>query len=174
MIPDALEADLTLLEDTLVQQFRALQKLVEVTHAERDLLLQNQHDHLQAVTEEKEAVLDQLSLLEDARRGQIQQLALALPAPASQVTSIQQILPYLPTACADRLARLTDGLLALVSQTRDLTYGNEALIRARLDWIRSFQAYLMNLSMPQEAYRSPLQQNLRVDGPAVSGRELRA
>jgi flagellar biosynthesis/type III secretory pathway chaperone len=160
------------LERTLVKQFRTLQRLVEITRAERASLLEDGVDALQTNVEEKEAILDQLILIEDRRRMLLQEIALQQGL-RSESLSIQDLLPCLEKAQSIPLERLSEGITTLVSSIRDLNYGNQALAASRLDWLKSLQSYLVAVSLPDSGYRPPHGPNFK-EPPAGLGREYRA
>ena len=62
-----IEEQLSLLEETLVSEFRLLQSLIEITQKESSALLKGSHSILMPIVENKEAILDQLGALEDTR-----------------------------------------------------------------------------------------------------------
>ena len=171
MVVDRLEAKLRELESVLVKQFRMLQKLVEVTKSERSGLLTNRAEHILTSVDAKEVVLDQLSLIDDHRRMLVQESALLLNLPGDSA-SIQDLLPYLNPQSASSIRRLFDGISTLVTQVRDLNYGNQALAASRLDYLQSLQAFLVEASLPDAGYRSPCSAK-QPEPPAVSGWEYR-
>lgn len=142
------------LENLLVKQFRSLQKLIDITRSERDLLQRGDTALLMKVVEEKEAMLDKLSLLEDTRRMLIQDISLKLGV-QSEYTSITDILPWLDKPIAQRLTTLIDGITGLVDKARDLNIGNQALVYSRLDWLKATQSFLLSFAQSGESYRSP-------------------
>jgi len=152
MTLDTIPSTLAGLENLLVKQFRTLQDLVTVTKKEREILPKNDMDALMCIVEEKEALLDQLGLLDDARRKAIQDIELGLGIQC-EVSSLEEILPYLEKAQALRLSRLRDGITTLVAQARDLNYGNQALAMSMTDWLRAAQNFLIGLAQPDIGYR---------------------
>lgn len=143
---------LTALEYLLVQEFRTLQSLISLTKRERLEIPANQVDALMKVVEEKETVLDQLSLMEEKRRTLTQELACDL---GLQIRSfaLAEVLPALEPAVAAKLGRLQEGVLALVGQARDLNCGNKALASAALEWLASAQTFLLDCCAPEADYR---------------------
>ena len=140
------------LEQLMVQQFRGLQHLVEITRAERQAITTHAIESLMQTTEAKEAQLDQLSLLEDGFRMVVhrilirdlalnQETDIADHNPADD-SNLNMILPSLPESSADRLRRLADGILTLVRQARDLNLGNQILVQNQLDWVQSCRSFL--------------------------------
>ena len=149
-----LEAKAKDLEETLVKQFRTVQKLLEITMKERANLLKEAGTAILTVVEEKEAVLDQLSLIEDNRRRLVQEIALDLNL-HSEITSINELLPYLEPIGFLAVRRLSEGISTLVIQVRDLNYGNLALAQSRIDWMQSLQSFLVSVSLPEAGYLPP-------------------
>lgn len=150
--PDKFAIDLKNLEDLLVKQFRTLQNLIDLTKKERQRMLENDGGKVMQVVEEKEAVLDQLSLLEDARRKFVQSLALQVDLHSEQ-TSVAELLPFLPEASAERIYRLSEGITTLVNQARDLSYGNQALAYSRLEWMKALQGFIVQTISLDSDYR---------------------
>ncbi len=140
------------LEDLLVQEFRLLQSLITVTREERLKFTGRDMETLMTTVEQKEVVLDQLSLIEDSRRMVAEQLATAL---GQHPASLAELIPFLDTETGLRLSRLSEGIAALVSQARDLNYGNRVLTRTALDWTQATQAFLLSCYQPQPGYRPP-------------------
>ncbi len=145
--------DLNNLEKLLVRQFRELQKLTELTRKEREVLL-NGGDALMRMVEDKEALLDQLSMMEDTRRQLVQDLAVALQL-QSKETSIRELLPHLDPDVAQRIYNLSEGVHTLSVQARELNRANQALAMTRLEWARAAQEFLISQTQPEVSYRPP-------------------
>ena len=131
------------LESILVKQFRMLQELIEKTKVERKLLLDGD-DALMRVVEDKEALLDQLGLIEDNRRKLVQNLSLAKGL-QSETTSVSELLPYLQEDIAERISRLVEGITTLAIQARDLNTANQALSTTKLEWLKATQSFLIRI-----------------------------
>ena len=159
------------LEQLMVQQFRGLQNLVEVTRAERQALNQRSVETLMESTEAKEAQLDQLSLFEDRFRMIIHTLAMSQDLEITDESNLNMILPYLPEDGAERLSRLADGILTLVRQARDLNLGNQILVQNQLDWVQACRAFLFEGLQTLDIYSHPAAPAKRL---AVSGMDYRA
>jgi flagellar biosynthesis/type III secretory pathway chaperone len=142
------------LEDTLVQEFRTLQNLTTLTKDERTLMAKNDSAALMKLVEQKECVLDSFNLLEESRRTLTQEAARSLGV-QMKTDALTELLPSLDIGVAGRLNRLTEGILMLASQVRDLNSGNQALAGAAIDWIGAAQAFLINLYQPEAGYRPP-------------------
>jgi flagellar biosynthesis/type III secretory pathway chaperone len=138
----------------LVKEFRLLQALVEITREEREILPKNDMTNTMRLVEEKEAMLDQLVLLEDTRRMRSQELAQALNI-QSESSSLKQILPHMEKEDSERLGRLSEGIISLVRQLRDLNLGNRALAASMVDWLQSARAFLMSFTQVEASYRPP-------------------
>ena len=172
MVLDELEVKLQDLEGILVKQFRMLQKLAEITKDERQSLVKDETDTILLNVEAKEAVLDQLSLIEDSRRMIMREIVIMLNLHTDSI-SVNDLLPNLNPSAAIPIRRLSEGISSLVVQARDLTYGNQALANSRLDWLRSLQSFLVAASFPETGY-SHLSGVKRPEEPAVTGLEFRA
>jgi flagellar biosynthesis/type III secretory pathway chaperone len=160
------------LQDILVKQFRTLQELIKVTQAEREALAQRGADSVLTVVEEKEAVLDQLSLIEDERRRILQDISLQVDLPGLE-TNVKELLPHLDTVERGRIERITEGIQSLLIQARDLNYGNQALAFSRLDWMNALQSFLVSLTCPETGYYSRSKRQ-SVQGTVASSLEVRA
>jgi flagellar biosynthesis/type III secretory pathway chaperone len=141
------------LESILVKQFRSLQELIEKTKLERKLLLTGD-DAIMRVVEDKEALLDQLGLIEDDRRKLVQNLSLAKGL-HSESTSISELLPYIKEDLAERISRMIDGITTLAGQARDLNRANQALSSTKLEWLKATQSFLIRIAQPEIGYRPP-------------------
>jgi flagellar biosynthesis/type III secretory pathway chaperone len=172
MASDLMESKLEQLEQILVKQFRMLQKLADVTKDERASLLSGAVDQIVAFVEKKEAILDQLSLIEDSRRMVVQELALHYQLQTENL-SIANLLPLVGQAQAIPLKRLSEGINSLVLHVRDLTYGNQALATYKIDWMHSLQAFLVAASIPEPGYGPPAS-GKPAEGSAAFGVDFRA
>jgi flagellar biosynthesis/type III secretory pathway chaperone len=141
------------LESILVKQFRSLQELIEKTKLERKLLLTGD-DAIMRVVEDKEALLDQLGLIEDERRKLVQNLSLAKGL-HSESTSVSELLPLIKEDLAERISRMMDGITTLAVQARDLNRANQALSSTKLEWLKATQSFLIRIAQPEIGYRSP-------------------
>jgi flagellar biosynthesis/type III secretory pathway chaperone len=142
------------LEDILVQEFRTLESLIGVTREERLEFSKHNADSIMLLVEKKEMILDQLSLLEEKRRTIVQNISQEAGLQTSS-SSISAILSSIDRPSAERISRLNDGIATLVSQARDLNYGNQALARTALDCIETTKAFLYSLYQPQTGYQAP-------------------
>ncbi len=154
MVLNKIPTTLAGLENLMVKQFRTLQDLVVVTKKEREILPQNDTDALMCVVEEKEALLDQLGLLDDARRKTLHDIELELGI-QNENSSLEAIFPYLDKTQATRISRLRDGVSTLVAQARDLNYGNQALASSMVDWLHAAQKFMIDAAQPEISYRPP-------------------
>lgn len=150
---DTFSANVMELEQTLVRQFRALQKLIEITHKEREAIL-NQQDSLMRLVEEKEALLDQLGILEDDRRHLVQEISLSLPS-GREADSLQELLPHLQKEQSMRIERLVEGITTLAGESRELNHANHALALVRLEWVKAARWFLAGSVQPEVDYRPP-------------------
>jgi len=141
------------LEQVLVHQFRLLQDMIALTKRERTSLM-NDPDAVLAVVEDKEALLDSMTLLEDQCRKIVQEISLSLKL-HSQETSIQALLPYLDPDDARRVKNLSEGISNLASQARELNRANQAMALTKLDWLKATQSFLIGIFLPDAGYQKP-------------------
>ena len=141
------------LEKALVRQFKLLKEVMALTKKERASLL-NEPDFILRMVEDKEALLDQMSLMEDQCRKTVQELSLLLES-HSEKTSIYDLLPYLEPEDAKRIRNLTEGIANLAVQARELTRANEAIALTKLEWLKATQMFLISMFQPEAGYRSP-------------------
>jgi hypothetical protein len=142
------------LEDLLVREFRACQALCTFTKEERTALTLDDVDQLAELVEKKEALLDEIGLVEESRRTVVQELAAEAGAPDHSGT-LADLLPVLDPTVAGRLGRLREGILAISGEVRDLTSGNLALTTTAIDRIDAVQSFLLSLCQPQITYQPP-------------------
>jgi len=150
---DGFTADRLELEELLVRQFRALQEMIALTKKERTSLLKDPDAVLQVV-EDKEVLLDSMSLMEDKCRKIVQKLSLLLSL-HSENTSISDLLPYFKPEDASRIKNLSEGITSLASQARELNRANQALALTKLEWLKATQEFLISIFQPDTGYRSP-------------------
>ena len=149
-----IQESLAAFEDLLVQEFRTLQNLINLTRDERQLISKRDVSALMQVVEQKESVLDQFNLMEDTRRNLIREISLS-GGFSTQTNSLAEILPHLDPPIAARLGRLNDGISILANQARDLNHGNKVMATSILEWLSSTQAFLFRTVQPEINYRPP-------------------
>jgi flagellar biosynthesis/type III secretory pathway chaperone len=154
MADDELTKNRHELEQVLVSLFRNLQDLFALSKKERMSLLNEPADQIQQIVEDKEALLDKISVLEDKCREVVQELSLALNL-HQQDTSIQSLLPFLKAEDAARIKNLSDGIQSLAGQTRELNHISQAIAVTKLDWLKATQSFLIDMLQPEAGYRSP-------------------
>ncbi len=159
------------LEQVLVRQFKYLKEMVTLTHRERATLL-NDPDTMLAVIEDKEALLDSMTLLEDQSREVVQELSLILDV-HSPDTSIQALLPFFEPEDARRIKTLSEGIYNLASQARELNRANQAIAITKLDWLKATQSFLIDIFLPEAGYQKPGSATSRQDATGL-GVEYRA
>lgn len=159
------------LEHVLVQQFKILKDMLALTKRERESLLSDP-DSVLGVVEEKEALLDKMTLLEDQCRKIVQGLSLSLRL-QSEITSIQELLPHLQPEEARRIHTLSEGISSLASQARELNRANQAIALTKLDWLKATQSFLISIFLPDPGYRPPQSASPRQDTTGL-GVEFRA
>jgi len=135
------------LEKVLVRQFRLLQEMLALSKKERDSLL-NQPDFILEMVEDKEALLDRMSMMEDHCRKVVQEFSLALEL-HSQDTSIKELLSHFPPEDTSRIRSLAEGISSLASEVRELNRANQALALSRLEWLKATQAFLISIFQPE-------------------------
>lgn len=145
-------ADRLELEEVLVRQFRSLQEMIALTKKERACLL-NDPDLVIQVVEDKEVLLDSMSLLEDKCRKIVQDLSLVLLL-RSENTSIRELLPFFVPEDASRIKNLSEGIISLASQARELNRANQAIAYTKLEWLKATQEFLISIFQPETGYRS--------------------
>ena len=146
-----LQEHLTTLENVLVREFRACQTLHSLTKEERLVLSSGDISGLLNLVEQKEAVLDEMSQLEDKRRMVVPELA-EIVGLQTQSPNLSDVLKELDNDLSDRLARLREGITALLGGIRNLTFGNRALATAGLERVDAVQAFLLDLLQPLANY----------------------
>jgi flagellar biosynthesis/type III secretory pathway chaperone len=139
------------LEQLLVNQFRLLQKLTEISQKEKAALVSNGKAVMQ-LSEEKEILLDQLGMVDDERRKLVNDMAVLLKIPGDFCT-VREIIPHLNADAASRISRIADGISSLVVQARELNESNQMLVHVKLDLIKATQAFLISLAQPEINYR---------------------
>ena len=171
MVADKFSSDRQELEQALVRQFKLLKDVVAITKKER-LSLLNEPDFVLRMVEDKEALLDQMSLMEDQCRKTVQEISLLLEL-HSENTSIQDLLPFFEPEDARRVRTLSEGISSLASQARELNRANQAIAITRLDWLKATQSFLISLFQPEPGYQSPKVGSSRKDATGL-GVEFRA
>jgi flagellar biosynthesis/type III secretory pathway chaperone len=140
------------LEDLLVKEFRVLQNLISVSQNERVALTTGDTDQIIKLVEEKEAILDQVSLLEDERRNLTAKLMLEMGIDDPDL-SMEVVFRKSGKEASQRLARLNDGIMTLAAQARDISEWNKAYAVSTLDWLSATQNYMLKLVEPQIGYQ---------------------
>ena len=135
------------LEKILVRQFRLLQEMLALSKKERDSLL-NEPDFILKIVEDKEALLDRMSVIEDHCRKIVQEISLMLDL-HSEDTSIEALLPYFQSENTSRIRNLSEGISSLASEVRELNRANQALALSRLEWLKATQAFLISIFQPE-------------------------
>jgi hypothetical protein len=151
MVDEKFTSDRLELEQVLVRQFRLLQEMLALSKKERDSLL-NDPDLVLQIVEDKEALLDSMSIMEDNCRKIVQELYLALELHSDE-TSIQALLPYFKSEDASRIKNLSEGISGLASQARELNRANQALALSKLELLKATQSFLISIFQPDSGYR---------------------
>lgn len=171
MVDATITTDLFELEKTLVRQFKILKDMLALAKKERETLL-NDPGSVLRVVEEKEALLDEMTLLEDQCRKIVQGLSLSMKL-RSEATSIQELLPHLQPEEARRVHALSEGISSLASQARELNRANQAIALTKLDWLKATQSFLLSIFLPDPGYHPPQSAAPRQDAKGL-GVEFRA
>ena len=171
MAADKFASDQYELEQVLVRQFKLLKDMIALTKKERFSLL-NDPDTVLGIVENKEALLDSMTLLEDRCRKIVQEISLSLNL-HSEDTSIQALLPFLKPEDARTIKNLSEGISSLASQARELNRANQAIAITKLDWLKATQSFLISLFQPEPGYQSPRVGSVRKDATGL-GVEFRA
>jgi flagellar biosynthesis/type III secretory pathway chaperone len=151
---DRLQEHLNTLEDLLVKEFRASQNLLDLTRSERAALSANDVIQLVSIVERKEILLDELGRLDDSRRMSTQEAGSVLGIKKNP-PSVADVLTYVDRTTAGRLGHLREGILTLMDQVRDLTYGNRALAASALQRCEAVQAFIISSYQTPSGYRPP-------------------
>lgn len=145
---------LNTLEEIMVKEFRVCQTLQSLTKDERVALSSNDASQLLALVEKKEATLDELGQIDEARRMIVQEIGSGLGLPSSSPT-VADILRVLDADYARRLKHLHEGIVALMNDVRDLTHGNRTLAKVALERSDAVQAFLLSLFDVPTGYKPP-------------------
>lgn len=172
MVDDEFTKNRFELEQVLVVLFRSLQELLILSKRERVSLL-NEPDQILQIVEDKEVLLDKISVLEDKCRQIVQELSLTLNL-RHEDTSIQSLLPFFKPEEASRIKNLSDGIHSLASQARDLNHASQAIAITKLDWLKATQSFLIGMFQPEAGYRSPRDGMKHQEPVAGLGVEIRA
>ncbi len=149
------------LEQVLVRQFKTLKEMIALTKKERTSL-QDEPDLVLGVVEDKEALLDNMVLMEDRCRKIVQELSLLLDL-HSEDTSIQELLPFFEPKDASRVKNLSEGISSLASQARELNRANQAIALTKLEWLKATQSFLISIFQPESGYQQPSNRSTRQD-----------
>lgn len=153
MIDESITSDTRELEQVLVRQFKLLKEIVAVSRQERASLL-NDPELVLSTVEDKEALLDQMSLMEDRCRKTVQEISLLLEL-HSEKTSIYDLLPFFKAEDARRIKNLSEGISNLAIEARELNRANQAIALTKLEWLKATQHFLISMFQPEPGYRSP-------------------
>jgi flagellar biosynthesis/type III secretory pathway chaperone len=144
---DNLQEHLTILKDVLVKEFRACQALHELSKKERLVLTSKDTCDLLILIEHKEAVLDEMRQLENKRRKVISHLSQGIGLQTKSPT-LTEVLDEIDNEYCDRLKRLHEGIVALSSSIRNITYSNRAQAKEGLERVETVKSFLFDLFQP--------------------------
>jgi flagellar biosynthesis/type III secretory pathway chaperone len=139
------------LEQLLVNQFRLLQKLIELTQKERTAL-SSENALIMQMTEEKEVLLDQLGMVDDERRKVVADIAMAFNI-SGDFCTVKDLISHLKPDDASRISRIADGISTLVLQAKELNEANQMVVHVKMDLIKATQSFLISLAQPEVTYR---------------------
>lgn len=139
-----LQESLSILEDILVREFRICQMLYSMTKAEQKSLSRGDVQELLSLIEQKESILDKMNQLEENLRVIVSDLAQIIDLPA-RTTTLVEFLTAIDNESSERLQRLRIGIMALLGETRNLTYANQAIATNGIKRIDGVQAFLLDL-----------------------------
>lgn len=129
------------LESVLVKEFRLCQALYHLTQEEREALAQGDVLRLLALAEHKEALLDRLNGLANARQRQLAQLT-RLDLDEGEDFTVKS-LRLLDLDDELQLVSLFEGIRVLKGLVRELALGNQGLAAVALNQAASLQAGLV-------------------------------
>ena len=141
------------LEELMVKEFRTLQSLVNIARDERGILTKGDTEALMPIVEEKENLLDQLGVLEDSRHMVIEEIAQKFELDPGNA-KVVDILPKIDQNTAKRIDRLSEGILTLSDENRDLNLGNQALAATSLELMEAVKSFILSFYEPPETYDS--------------------
>ena len=150
---NVLQDQITSLESLLVKQFHSLQSLVNITKKERGALSKGDAIALISLVDEKKALLDQLSVLEDSTYMVRDEIARCVGIDLEK-SSFLDLLNQISSPAADKIKRLREGILTLYDECRDLNLSNAALAQNAVDWLGSAQQFLLDFYAAPESYDS--------------------
>jgi flagellar biosynthesis/type III secretory pathway chaperone len=144
---DNLQEHLTILKDVLVKEFRACQVLHELTKEERLVLTSKDFCELMIIVEQKEAILDEMNQLETSRRKVISDLSKGIGLLINSPT-LAEVLDEIDNEYCDRLKRLHEGIVALSSSIRNITYSNRAQAEEGLERVETVKSFFFDIFQP--------------------------
>lgn len=143
---------LSVLEEALVEEFRALQGFLALTRNERRALAAGDWRAVQALLPQKEAGQADLARLETARTSAVSQWSQAAGLGGLPVT-LAEMLPALEPDLGRRLTSLRQGILTLAAELGDLTRGNQALAVSALERVAAVRDLVLELNPAQAGYQ---------------------
>lgn len=126
------------IEDIFVREFRAYQSLVAVFKQERHLITAGNPDSLPYLVDKKNALLDELRILEEELNDLLAEWGRSENVDAEDLT-FKEFIRSMNSSDSRRLVRLRDGIRALLVDVRELTNGNMALSDIALSRVEATQ-----------------------------------
>ena len=139
------------LDEQLVKEMRLLQQLLALSKDEQDILSRGDSDKLMPVVEEKEAIIDQIVLVEELKQTSMNQLAQEInlsPLPHS----LDDLMNVIGGEEASHMRKLADGISAIASRIREVNQGSHALARENLKVAYTVQAFMLNMQTGEDNY----------------------
>lgn len=139
------------LESFLVSEFRAYQTLLKLSRQERKALMKADVLTLAGIVEQKDSLMDEIRRLEKGRSQVVRDWADYMGWSRRNPT-IQEVIPHLPGASAERLKRIRTGILAISEELQDLTRGNQALAVSALERLDNMRTLILSFDQPPDHY----------------------
>lgn len=132
------------LQNTLIDEAEGYRQLVALTQREREALVHNRLDELNAVVKEKLALATSLKQWEKMREQITANLARLLGLPAN--VSLADLAAAFEESIAQKLLALRDEFIGLVEQLVKLNYTNRQLLQTELVRIDATFDYIASTS----------------------------
>jgi hypothetical protein len=154
------------LEAILVNTFRLCESLQQITQEERQVLLENNLEKLQAIIQQKENIIVEVESNDGARQVVINQLAEALGIEGEAKNLVEVISRVDSSVDVSKVSRLQQGILALQAEIREVNNGNYALAVTNVQRLDAIQEYIVGLFTPPVYYRPNIK--MTVNEPPTS------
>jgi len=161
------------LEASLVKVFRYCQSLFTLVKNERQILIEGRANELEAISTQKQKILDEMENAEQTRQkitGQISRLC----GISHPVENLSDLLSDLEFERKQEVKRLQQGILALQTDIREINNGNYALATLNLQHLESVQGFLVNLIYAPSSYYGPTNAPKITEPPSSWGMDHKA